>query len=114
NVGTPNNKALLAHQLAVADDRISLLYSNITDSEKVGAGKVEAEVLLINGKEQKRHTFKKAYSSAYMCGAQTLCLLNGQQLDVYDIANKDRVLYSLYNVREIVGSTDGKLGIVTE
>ncbi len=113
NVGTPDNKGLLPNQLAVAGDNISLLYTNITESEKVGAKNIKAEVLLINGSEQKRLTLKKDYTSASSCGTQKLCLLRGQQLDVYDTTGKPVLLYSLYNVREIVGNTNGRLTLVT-
>jgi hypothetical protein len=99
--------------LSTSKNAITLLYSNYVDIEKIGVNKIASEIIVLQDSDMKHYSFKKNYISATICGARLLCAVGDSRMDVYDITNKPKLLYSLSNVSS-VDNTGSKLVVATK
>ena len=115
---TANDKSLSPVGMnSQSDLGIVAVLSNITavgKNDTVLKQKSEA-IVLVDGQSVQHYAFTTAYTSGLMCSKDTLCMQNGDTMDVYAIkGDKTSILYSVHGIKELVSVTKNLLSAVTK
>lgn len=119
-IEAPKGEELVAFEVTTQDDRLAVIYSQISGNESSDEDQdraVNSEETVVtkgntifqvyqNGKV-KSFDFKGGYTNARLCGKQNICLVNGPVLAVYDISgDKQKELFRVNNAADTMDDGD--------
>jgi hypothetical protein len=115
SLGTQSDNSLQPNTLNAGVSSITATYSNntegeVTDIHEPDHSKVQAEVVIADENAVRRFTLSGQFSDAVTCGRDKLCLLRGDQLEVYGTSgNQLEPLFTLGQVAELASTANGLL-----
>ncbi|MBA3757259.1 hypothetical protein H0X09_00105 [Candidatus Saccharibacteria bacterium] len=99
---TPGEKNLILKDIDFRSNGFTKLYT--TDD---GSKDARSEVVAVREGKSKHYVFNKKFLQAKLCGERSLCVVTGERLEVYDIAQEKPKFSFALNGTELVG-TSGK------
>lgn len=113
----PKDTKLSRYAWGTSPDSIAVALTNRSKSDVADPHKETTSgtstVLLYQDGKSREVKIKGYFTDILPCGTKKLCVINGKQLQIYDVSGKPKLLYTLPSVQAI-SSTDTTLLVATE
>jgi len=109
--GSPKQPDLTPRFLGASDQGIATVSNNFNADNKKTLKNPVSEIAVYKDGKVSRYKLEKAYTNAFLCGHNQLCVVASNELDIYDIKSDKELTIShkVQNVKSIVSSGDNKV-----